>query len=515
MGSFPENFQEIEGSFFFTADDGNGRIWYKMEADDAVVAVTPKKQGLPIDAEKDIFYYKVSWNNGGGDFGNDLWGFDGTRAMQVADTNPGGNDGVGGDLVPFKGGIIFTASDGIEIRTYYFKAGMSEPMKLDGPLPQFQETLPILNDVFYYSQQFPATKLWSFDDVEAKEVPGQPFAEANYFYPVGLADRYLVIGHGFSDNWLFDGAMFFQPTLPAELGGGSLAQALIEAKEADGEYYFKVLGEGGSSTNVVWDGGTEFTALSDSYGNNSSSRLLPLLSFSGEIFLIEGNPATEVYTYDGTSVTLFEGENVDRLAGLGNSTTFQGKLLFVGADPIDPVTRLLHFDGVNVQRASSEDPGPNINGAEFTEYKDKLYIGGGSSSSTILSYVFDGVNFAPAGFTGSYQTVFGDLFCYTAKTTDSGIARELWSWDGVNDPIPFRIHPSTGNGSNPRGLTVVGDKLYFSANDSPTGYHLIINYGNSMGPTPLSKWLRIQAEPADPKSFWIGTVSCFLRLNLQ
>jgi hypothetical protein len=474
-GSFPQNFQEIDGAFFFTADDGSGRSWWKIEGDGHVPAVLPENEGLPIDTEKDIFYYVVSWNNGGGDFGNDLWGFDGTRAMQIAHTNPGGNDAVAGNLMPFKGGVIFTAFDGTERRTYYFKAGMSGAMKLEGPLPQFQDPLPILDDVFYYSQQFPASKLWSFDGVVSKEVPDQPFPEANFIYPVGLVDRYLVIGHGFGDNWLFDGSTFLQPTLPPELGGGSLAQALIQAQEAGGDFYFSV-NELGGRKNFVWDGGTEFTVLTDSYGNNAGSSILLLLKdLTGQIIfwnnLGNTNPETNVYGYDGINAAPLDGENVSSLFNLNSSTIFQGKLLFVGNDPIDSAARVLSFDGVDVQRASAEDAGPDLHGSldpGFTEYKDKLYFAG-TLSSSVGTWSFDGTHYTRAGFTGFQFTVFGDLLCYTARTSGSGIQSELWSWNGIDEPKVWDIMQSSNAGSNPSLLTTVGDRLYFTANDSPTG----------------------------------------------
>lgn len=119
---------------------------------------------------------------------------------------------------------------------------------------------------------------------------------------------------------------------------------------------------------------------------------------------------------------------------------------------------------------------------EFTEYNGVLYFNATDENGAEL-WKYDGVNDPemvidlypgdtdwgdPNGSYPNYLTVYNDLLYFTATTEEFG--GELWSYDGVNDPVLVSdIFPGTStwgdaNSSYPSYLTVYNDKLYFSAN---------------------------------------------------
>lgn len=98
---------------------------------------------------------------------------------------------------------------------------------------------------------------------------------------------------------------------------------------------------------------------------------------------------------------------------------------------------------------------------------NELWISDGSGAGTVLFkdlYPTSARSSTPANLT---PTATGLLF--TAASSTTGV--ELWKTDGVNTVVVKDIRPGTGN-SNPSLLTPVGDLVCFKADDSGSG----VNY---------------------------------------
>jgi ELWxxDGT repeat protein len=74
----------------------------------------------------------------------------------------------------------------------------------------------------------------------------------------------------------------------------------------------------------------------------------------------------------------------------------------------------------------------------------------------------------------SNLTVLGGKIYFTADA-GGGLGRELYVYDPAATPpmvLAANINPTAGAGSDPRNLTVFNNKLYFSANDGTNGWEL-------------------------------------------
>src|SRR6185369_8704884 len=111
----------------------------------------------------------------------------------------------------------------------------------------------------------------------------------------------------------------------------------------------------------------------------------------------------------------------------------------------------------------------------------ELWKSDGSVAGTVIvKDIFSGVGSSNPG----NLTAFGTLLVFSANgSTNSGAGGiELWKSDGTSEgTVPVKdINPGAA-GSNPQGLTVVSNILYFSALGSSTGTELWRSDGTSAG----------------------------------
>jgi ELWxxDGT repeat protein len=116
-GSYPSYLTEVNGTLFFTANDGvNGVDLWKSDGTAAGTVQVKDVPGgslpsnpIPLAVMDGILYY--SYTDG---FGAELWRSDGTAAgtYQVKDINPGAGSSLPSSLTPLNGQLYFSASDG-------------------------------------------------------------------------------------------------------------------------------------------------------------------------------------------------------------------------------------------------------------------------------------------------------------------------------------------------------------------------------------------------------------------
>src|SRR6476660_4729894 len=120
--------------------------------------------------------------------------------------------------------------------------------------------------------------------------------------------------------------------------------------------------------------------------------------------------------------------------------------------------------------------------AEFTVFQNALYFTAYDDQHGRALWKFDGqqatlaADIAPGtgnGFNGPEElTVFEGALYFRAADANHGI--ELWKFDGTSASLAADIKPGittdpSFNSSRPAGLTVIGDRLYFSADDGVSG----------------------------------------------
>jgi len=110
---------------------------------------------------------------------------------------------------------------------------------------------------------------------------------------------------------------------------------------------------------------------------------------------------------------------------------------------------------------------------------------------------------AGASFAGQPQSkcVYNGFVYFRANNLNGGFNLELWRSDGTDAGTTMvkDINPAAG-GSNPNGMTVFNNKLFFSADDGVNGRELWISDGTSAG-TVLLKDIVIGANSSQPAEF--------------
>ncbi len=111
-----------------------------------------------------------------------------------------------------------------------------------------------------------------------------------------------------------------------------------------------------------------------------------------------------------------------------------------------------------------------------------------------------GTEIVALGSTGTSQselTAAGPLLFFTTIDADGS---ELWTYDPVGDTAAQVKDINVGAvGSNPRDLTVLGNKVYFTANDPSSGYELWESDGTALGTTLVAN-LSPGSDSGSPKN---------------
>ncbi len=232
----------------------------------------------------------------------------------------------------------------------------------------------------------------------------------------------------------------------------------------------------------------------------------------------DGLNNVELWRYDGTSASLIsdirpgvEGSSPSEL------TAFAGAVYF-NADSNGGPRRLWRYDGTNTAPVPNLNPpyyfsssaawkpvvfagslwwagGGRVNGFNGTQFwylntppwaqmevvlwNGALYYGAGSTDIELWRY--NGVSQSQVANINQFESSYPDRFCvfrnklfFSAHDNTNGF--ELWSYDGASTKLEADIFPGGpppyANSSQPAGLTVFNNALYFSADDGVHGTEL-------------------------------------------
>jgi ELWxxDGT repeat protein len=372
--------------------------------------------------------------------------------------------------------------------------------------------------------------------------------EGNYGYIYGFAPNnlvefndklYFAANDGESGNELFvsdgtaEGTQLVVDVRPGEDNYGyiygSTPNNLVEFND---KLYFTANDGKSGNELFVTDGTAEGTQLvvdlapgENNYGYSYGSFPSNLVEFNDKLYFTanDGESGYELFVSDGTAegtqllVDLYpEEDNYGYSYGSfpNNLVEFNDKLYFT-ADDAENGYELFVSDGTaeGTQLLVDLYPGENNYGfsngsfpSNFVEFNDKLYFSANDGESGNELFVSDGtaegtqllVDLYPGennyGFTNSSYpsslVEFDDKLYFTANDGENG--NELFVTDGTVEgtQLVADIRPGTNPygysyGSAPYELTVVGDELFFSANNGETGTELFkLTLDDSVGETP-------------------------------
>lgn len=268
-------------------------------------------------------------------------------------------------------------------------------------------------------------------------------------------DLYFKADDGDSGNELFKFDGTNPPELVADLWTGPQytwsnipASSSPENFVVVGDYLYFTASHKDLGTELWIYDGVDPPKVIDIYNGSSSSSPANLTIFQGDLYLTARSTG---WNGIGTYTFKVEGENFTTFGGALNSMFVFGDDLYYWSWSYDGSTyanRLWQYNGIDEPNAVLD--------ANNSQIKN-------------TSYFFD-----PA-------VIFDNHIVFPA-TTDDG--QELVKYDGTNTPTSFDLYPGldqNGNQNNsfPRNLKVIDGKLYFNAVDATKGKELWIYDGTN------------------------------------
>ena len=402
-------------------------------------------------------------------------------------------------LVEFKDKLYFSANDGELGNELYVSDGTTEGTQL------VKDIDPAISDYGYlngYTNSSSPYNLVEFND--------KLYFAANN----GEVDNELYISDGTAE-----GTQLLVDINPGENNYGANSSSPGNFVEFNDKLYFSASNSENGNELYVTDGTAEGTQLvvdlrpgEDNYGNTNGSYPSNLVEFNDKLYFSasNGEVGNELYVSDGTAegtqllLDLRSGEDpFGNIYGSypSNLVEFNGKLYFSASNG-ENGNELYVSDGTAegtqllVDLYPGENNYGNVNSSDpsnLVEFNDKLYFSASNGENGTELFVSDGtaegtqlvadINQGEDSSGYSYGSSPSNLVEFNGKlyftANDSETGTELYVSDGTSEgtQLVADINPglnnySFPNGSFPSELTVVGDELFFSADNGETGTEL-------------------------------------------
>ena len=428
------------------------------------------------------------------------------QVVLVRDINPNVFDGYYGpsfpegsfpsNLIEFNDQLYFAANDGENGSELFVSDGTAEGTQLLADINPGSS-----NYGFYYgSGSYPSNFVEFNDQLYFAANDGESGSEL--FVSDGTAEgtQLLVDINPGSSNYGF------------YYGSGSNPSNFIEFN--DQLYFAANDGESGSEL-FVSDGTAEGTQLlvdlrpgSSNYGYTYGSRPSDFIEFNNQLYFAadDGESGNELFVSDGTAegtqllVDLRPGSSNYGYTYSSNPSNFIefNDQLYFAADDGENGRELFVSDGTaeGTQLLVDLRPGSSNYGytygsrpSDLTEFNDQLYFFANDGENGRALFVSDGTaegtqvlvdlrsGFGYYGYdSGGNLVEFNSKLYFAANDGESG--NELFVTDGTAEGTQLVADINTNSrygfnyGSDPRELTVVGDELFFSANNGEVGTEL-------------------------------------------
>ena len=495
QGSYPYNLIQFQDRLYFTADDGitGGELWVSdgtrggtqivadiYDGDDNYSANGSSNSRNFIEFKDRLYFTADDGENGG-----ELWVTDGTTdgTQLLADIHPNdGSDSFDNGSFPYGftiagDSLFFTADDGENGDELWVTDGTTKGTRLvldinpgttNGYFSPFEPSvdssnpreLTAVGDLLYFTADDGENgdELWISDGTTkgtklVKDI-NSGFDDSEYlYYEYGYSS--LIKSRRVNNPQALD-------SYPEEL------------TEFNGKIYFTA--DNSEQEKGLWvsDGTTEGTQqLVDLYSRANDPRYryqIDLIQFQDRLYFStdDGKQGEKLWVSDGTA----EGTQV--LKDIYNASDFIefDDRLFFGADDGSIGNELWVTDGTPEGTQLVKDINPKINNSYGNTYPESS----------------DPYNF----------TEFASRLYFTAETEETG--RELWVTDGTTEGTQLveDLYPGMYDdksfaypySSYPRSLTVVGNELFFKADNGKTGtelFKLTADDVNSENPDSMSK----------------------------
>jgi uncharacterized repeat protein (TIGR01451 family) len=493
--------------------------------------------------------------------GHELWKSDGTAAgtQLVTEIVPGSSDGHPEYLAAMGGFLYFGAYDPVSNSQALWKSdGTAGGTVVVKPNVNLAYLTAAGSTLYFSGHDSAGHELWKSDGTAAGTVlvkdlfPGASSGNPEQFTPAG-ALLYFVAEDALDDRelWVSDGTATGTKQVK-EIRSGNLGSYPEELTALGTKVFF--VADNGTLGREVWvsDGTAAGTFVTKNiYAGVTSSNPSELTAANGLLFFVASDTIdTELWKSDGTTSGT---SKLNLSAGSASTSPFElrtvnNTLFFGGYDPTVGYT-IWKSDGTvaGSTRLSTQNVPPHGAATIGTNYyffnggiggDGELWKSDGTVPGTGLITQFypaagdsdiqhpiewndslffaanDGLNgtllWTSNGTTaGTYPVsnsviplgriiVFANkLFFPGGATTGSG-DRELWQSNGTAGGTTLVKNLFGGGSSEPEGLTVAGNKFYFTAYDSTAGRELWVSDGTAAG-TVRVKNIRAGADDSAPE----------------
>jgi ELWxxDGT repeat protein len=547
LGSSPRYLTNVNGTLFFTADDGTHGL--ELWKSDGTAAGTSLVKDISTGGSGSYPTYLTSVNGtlfftaDDGTHGAELWKSDGTAAGTVLlkDIRSGSTGSYPSYLTNVNGTLFFTAADGTHGRELWKSDGTAAGTSLvkdisTGGWGSYPTYLTSVNGTLFFTADdgIHGYELWKSDGTAAGTVLVKDIRSGSATsYPTYLTDVNGTLFFSAYDSangtelWKSDGTEA-GTVLVKDIYAGSFSSGFRYLTNVNGTLFFS--GNNGVNGTELWqsDGTEAGTVLvKDIRSGSASSYPTYLTNVNGTLFFRaeDGTHRAELWKSDGTVAGTTLVKDVNTITS-GSSpiglTDVNGTLFFSASDGVNGA-ELWQSDSTAAGTVLVKDINPysngylgsspryltNVNGTLFFRAEDGTHgtelwqSDGTAAGTTLVKDIYPGwhIEYYPGYFgiisrvvvsssSPRYLTnVNGTLF-FTAEDGIHG--RELWQSDGTEagTTLVKDIRPGgyTNYGyhpfsSSPRYLTNVNGTLFFTADDDVNGVELWKSDGTEGGTT--------------------------------
>ncbi len=539
--SNPSDFVDVNGVIYFAASDGGTGMELWKTTGVALGTALVKDINSGADSSYPSNLTKVGgllFFTAQGNIGQELWKYDPSTAILTGvDVNPGltnstPNSSSPRNLVAVGGVLYFTATsatNGNELWKY--DPAIAPPLQVidivTGAVGSNPNYLTLVGTSKLYFSAYTAAsgdELWQLDPAAATPLP------------TIVAELVATTGSSYPSNLKAMGSYLYFSATTAANGyelyryDGSAAPVLIDINGGAGSSYPGQFEVAGSTLYLSADNGSSgrelfkcvattcslvvdiWQGMNGTYPNSSSPSNITAVGSVVYFTANDGANGNELWKYDG-SATLID-INTGAVGGAPNSSSPRdlvvlnyNTLVFSAYDSAQG-QELWAYNGSALAKINDIVPGvpsgypqnlfvTSLNNKVYFSASDgqhgrELWSTDGTVGNTAMvadigqkggdSLYYSrggkgGVSRCSRGGTGYVATVNG----ITYFSAYDGISNELWRTDGIQAGtfIVKRLNTVNANGSNPSNFAVLGDTVYFSADDGVSGVELWSTQGTN------------------------------------
>jgi LruC domain-containing protein len=373
-----------------------------------------------------------------------LYKYNGVSGTQVSDTRPGNSDGIS-LVIPFNGGVVFTANDANGFRKLYWTNG--------GMATQVSDTFPggsdaitsirVYNGAVYFNAAIATGVLRLF---RWSGTVGSPVLQIDG----PRVDRTLTDGVG--NLWVY---------------GANLYMTMVNASGA---------------TKLFKYNGSTLTSVTAIRSTGSSEAPNPLVVFNSKLYFYASNgTGYKLYSYDDSTGAVAQISDTRPGTSDGVNVTFQSGLyplhlatssnrLYFVAQNAQGFNKLWQYNGTSVTQLPDTNPGDHDNPLYLAVHNGNLFYASVNASGVQKLFKWNGTTvtqFADLNPGANDdirhpRSLNGQLIFWGRNAQN---VLKLWKTDGTAAPVPAP-DPSTGSalnrGSDSPTLPIVyNNDLYF------------------------------------------------------